>query len=251
MCVCVGTPPEVGNSLASPQDGSSVLHRLTFQWLNLRLWDNLYIHMSRYGLVYMAEVSRIKKKRSQVFRCTQTQLQVRFLPLVLCFHSFLPPSTPPRIQAVKHQTPNWINYLIIPYNISATPNLAHAHLRACADRHLCGLSLMLPQGCSWQMTAPLVCQPWVSSSAGCVCVCTGEEEIIEGDGGEHWQDSFSLIGWSKHPADLWIFDRKDSLLWLCCSANYEKRVIFFLSERKPSCAGKTCYLAIYRFFPGV
>lgn len=214
--------------------------------------------MSRYGLVSLAPVSMIKKKRNNVFRCVQistvshsVSFKISQTHLLL---SSLPPSTPPWVQTVKHQTPNWINCLIIPYNITATPNLAHAHLRARTDTHLCGLSLMLPQGCSWQMTAPLVCQPWVSSSAGCVCVCvcTGEEEIVEGDGGEHWQDSFFLIGWSKHPADLWIFDRKDRLLRLCCSANYEKLVIFFLSECKPSnCAGKICYLAIYRFFPVV
>lgn len=68
--------------------------------------------------------------------------------------------------------------------------------------------------------------------------------------GKHWHDSGFLIGGSEHPAELWIFDRKDSLLRPCCSADYEKQHIFFLSKYKSSiCAGKICYLAIYGFFP--
>lgn len=105
------------------------------------------------------------------------------------------------VEAGKHWTKFWINRLIIPYNITATPNLADTHTQtqtlARADTHLCGLSLMLPLGCSWQMTALLICQPRVSCSAGCVCVCVLQEggKIVEGHGEMEGSTGKTLALW--------------------------------------------------------
>lgn len=111
----------------------------------------------------------------------------------------------------------WMNCLIIPYNSTATPNLTctHSHkhtetlIHSCAAYPLCYLWDVADKWQHYSSANSKSLARW----GVCVCVCL-EKRIIEehgGGGGEHWQDSFSPIGRSKHPADLWIFDRKD-----CC-----------------------------------
>lgn len=104
----------------------------------------------------------------------------------------------------------------------------HSHKLTQSGTHLCDLSVMAPLGRSWQMTALFGCQPPCLSQWG---VCEREKNL-------------------QDPAELWIFIRKDGLLRPCCSADYEKQVIFFLSKYKPNiCAGKNLLFGHLWIFP--
>lgn len=122
------------------------------------------------------------------------------------------------------------------YNISMNPHAWYARTHTCIRvhvytcihtyTHLCSLSVRIPLGWSWQMTALLICQPRVSSSAG-VCVCVVYCWGTQGVGGECQQDSGFVIG---QITDLWIFHIEDGLLRPCCSVDGANQVIFFLFE---------------------
>lgn len=128
--------------------------------------------------------------------------------LALC----VSPSLSPLLKFKPCSIKLWINCLIIPYNITATPNLANTPqpglIQFCAAFPLCYL---WDRADKWQPC--LSANPQPPARQG-VCVCVWECVCLarkknrwgtRGDGGERWQDICFLIGWSEHPAELWIF----------------------------------------------
>lgn len=211
----------------------------------------------------------IKTKRKNVFKCIQieTNLYLQSITvstkisktslLASALIVFPPRSTPPQVQARKHQTKFWINCLIIPYSITATPNLANTLQRTlihtCAAYPLCYLWDVADkwQRCLSANPEPLARQGMCVWVCICLCVLLEKQKIVEGHGEMEGSAGKILAFWLVEVNILQsygFFDRKDSLLRPCCSADYEKQHIFFLYKYTPSiCAGKICYLAIYGF----
>lgn len=240
--------------------------------------------MNPTGLVSVAAVSMIKKNRKNVFKCTQietlcsqcitlkiskTRIFFVFSPVPLSLsvsysslllYAFSRPLLPPHLRKFKPRSIK-LNFgsifLIIPYNITAVPNLADILTQTHTPIHTCAsypLSYLWDVADKWQRysSANPVCfarQGGCACVSVCVCVCWRKKNRwgTQGDGGEHRQDSCFLIGWSEHPAELWILTEK-----IVCfdhvAHNYEKQVIFFISKLKPNvCAVEICYFPYMDF----
>lgn len=125
-------------------------------------------------------------------------LPPRLLPLPI----FPPPFTPPQVQARKHQTKFWINCLIIPYNITVTPNLANTHQHTLIHTSAAyPLWYLWDVADKWQRCLSANPEPlaWLGVCA-CVfmCVAGGEKKSLRDTGRRRGVlASFLLSDWLK------------------------------------------------------